>query len=209
MPQKTACPSVVSKMTFQQQWSWVSRGGRGGEAGTEEQKSWGPGGVGYTRESRGRWRYPCLKIDKEEKRKARGPGEKPGPVCISLAFQSLKQHFGKGPIWDYPPLGRRWWGGEEGASRWILDSKGTAWLGVMSTKRAHNIYGEKTVGAWKTQEWEWSQHDKRCHGGPSPIPPPTLLKIHTHIFGLGFFAYDIPVNGYFWFVFVAVDTLVW
>lgn len=77
---------------------------------------------------------------------------------MSQIFQSLKQHFAKGPPsetsfpWE-TMMGQK---GEQ-ASLWILGSKGTAWLGFMSMKRAHHIYEEKTVEAWKTQKWEWSQ----------------------------------------------------
>lgn len=63
-------------------------GGREAVAGTE-QKSWGLGGGGaYIRDRVGWWRGPCLKIDKEGKRRDRRPGEKLGPACMSLIFQS-------------------------------------------------------------------------------------------------------------------------
>lgn len=62
---KTACPSVVSKMTFSSNEAECI-GGRHAVAGTK-QKSWGLGGA-YIRDRIGWWRELCLKIDKEEKK---------------------------------------------------------------------------------------------------------------------------------------------
>lgn len=70
-------------------------------AGTE-QKSWGPGRVGYIRGSIGWWQELCLNTDKEGKGRVRGPGEKSGPACMSLTFPSLKQHFAKGSSPETP-----------------------------------------------------------------------------------------------------------
>lgn len=61
-------------------------GGEGAVTGTEEQRSWGPGGVGHTRDSIDWWRKLYLKMDKGEKRRDRRPGEKSVPEYIHLIF---------------------------------------------------------------------------------------------------------------------------
>lgn len=40
------------------------------------------------------------------------------------------------------------------------------------------------------------------------LPPTTLLKSHTHVFGLGYLCLWTTEGGYFWFVLVALDIFV-
>lgn len=90
----------------------------------------------------------------------------------------------RAPIWDHPPLGTQWWGEErEGAS---LSLWGTAWLRVVSVKKSPSR-------VWRENNWGMKNSEvgveTRCHRDSAPTPPPTLLRIHIHVFGLGFFAY--------------------
>lgn len=76
----------------------------------------------------------------------------------------------------------------------------------MSMKRVRHIYEKKATEAWKTQKWEWSQEKSQW---PLLHPTTHVVKDPQPSFGLGFLCCGITVNGYFWFVLVAVDKFVW
>ena len=113
---KTVCPSVVSKMTFKQQWSWVYCGGKGAASGTEEQKNWGPGGVGAHQEQHQLVEETVFKNWQGRKKKGQEARKEIRTSTHIFDFLvSYATFWKRAPIWDHFPLGRQCGGrGEEG-----------------------------------------------------------------------------------------------
>lgn len=159
-------------------------------------------GDGVYQGSTGWWRELGLNTDKEGKE---GPGgQERNQDHHAWAFQSLKQQFCKrAPTWDTLPLGDDGREDGEGASLWILSSKGSA-TGGRSMSPSHI----RREDGWGVENSGMGMEPRDVRG---IIPHCTthVVKDLQPPSWLGFLCSWYHCEGYLWFVLVTVNKLVW